>query len=47
MSDWHLHRSVREFPGRHNRRSLDTDEQMAVMAEGIAGKRLLYRELVA
>ena len=47
MSDKHLHRYVREFEGRHNQRSLDTDEQMAVMAEGIAGKRLPYAELIA
>ena len=47
MSAKHLHRYVREFEGRHNQRSLDTDEQMAVMAEGIAGKRLPYAELIA
>lgn len=47
MSEKHLHRYVREFEGRHNQRSLDTEEQMAVMAEGIAGKRLPYAELIA
>ena len=46
MSDKCLHRYVREFEGRHNQRSLYTEDMMAVMAEGIAGKRLPYAQLI-
>ena len=46
MSAKHLPRYVREFEGRHNQRSLDTEEQMAVMVEGIKGKRLPYADLI-
>ena len=43
----HLHRYVDEFAGRHNLRSLDTMEQMGLIAKGCVGKRLPYKELVA
>ena len=47
MSAKHLHRYVTEFEGRHNRRPLDTTDQMAVMAKGADGKRLRYADLIA
>ena len=43
----HMQRYVNEFAGRHNARPRDTLDQMAGMAEGMVGKRLMYRELVA
>lgn len=46
LSEQHLHRYVNEFAGRHNIRELDTIEMMGVMAEGMAGQRLTYRDLV-
>lgn len=47
MSDKHLHRYVNEFAGRHNIRDLDTVAQMTVIARGMVGKRLRYKDLVA
>ena len=47
MSEKHLQRYVDEFCGRHNMRSLDTIDQMRIMAKGMDGKRLRYRDLVA
>lgn len=47
MSRAHLHRYINEFAGRHNIRPLDTIEQMKRLAEGMRGKRLTYRDLVA
>lgn len=47
MSTKHLHRYVNEFAGRHNIRESDTIEQMAFLAQGVVGKRLPYRELIA
>ena len=47
MSAKHLQRYVDEFSGRHNMRCLDTIDQMKVMAKGMDGKRLRYRDLVA
>ena len=47
MSTKHLHRYVTEFEGRHNRRPLDTADQMSRMAKGSDGKRLRYQDLVA
>ena len=47
MSDKHLHRYVNEFAGRHNIRDLDTVAQMVVIARGMVGKRLRYKDLVA
>ena len=47
ISPQHLHRYVNEFAGRHNIRDLDTLVQMTVIAQGMVGKRLKYKELVA
>ena len=47
MSHKHLQRYVDEFSGRHNIRSLDTIKQMEVMVNGMDGKRLKYKDLVA
>ena len=47
MSEKHLDRYVTEFEGRHNRRPLDTAEQMAAMARSADGKQLRYQDLVA
>ena len=42
----HLHWYVVEFAERHNIRDLDTIEQMVLLARGMEGKRLRYRDLV-
>lgn len=47
VSAKHLGRYVREFAGRHNIRDMDTVAQMALLARGMVGKRLRYRDLVA
>ena len=47
MSEKHLGRYVSEFSGRHNDRRRDTLDQMARIAQGMVGKRLMYRDLVA
>ena len=47
MSPKHLQRYVDEFAGRHNIRRSDTMDQMMALAEGMAGKRLRYRDLIA
>ena len=46
MSGKHFHRYVTEFEGRHNRRPLDTTEQMAIMAKSADGKQLRHQDLV-
>ena len=46
MSHKHLHRYIKEFAGRHNRRPMDTEAQMSLMAKQGVGKRLRYKELV-
>ena len=43
----HLQRYVSEFSGKHNIRSEDTAAQMAAVAAGLVGRRLLYRDLTA
>ena len=47
MSEKHLDRYVGEFAGRHNARPSDTIDMMGQVAKGMAGKRLLYRDLIA
>ena len=46
MSAKHLPRYVTEFEGRHNRRPLDTADQMSRMAKEADGKQLRYQDLV-
>ena len=43
----HCDRYVAEFAGRHNVRPRDTIDMMAHMAQGIVGRRLRYRDLIA
>ena len=38
---------VQEFAGRHNLREQDTIDQMASVSDGMEGKRLRYRTLIA
>ena len=40
-------RYVQEFAGRQNLREQDTIEQLAALSEGMDGKRLRYRTLIA
>ena len=47
ISPKHLNRYVQEFAGKHNIRDADTLARMTVLAAGLAGKRLMYRDLVA
>ena len=47
MSPKHLDRYVQEFAGKHNIRDLNTATQMAAVAAGLIGKRLMYKSLVA
>ena len=47
MSPKHLDRYVRQFAGKHNFRDMDTLAQMAAVAAGLIGRRLLRRDLVA
>ncbi len=47
MSPKHLNRYVTEFAGKHNVRDLDTLAQMTALVAGLAGKRLMLRDLVA
>jgi len=47
LSPKHLQRYVNQFAGRHNIREMDNIEQMAAVVEGMAAKRLRYRELIA
>ena len=47
MSVKHLKRYVTEFAGRHNVRDKDTAMQMALLAKGMVGKKLRYRDLTA
>ena len=47
ISPKHLDRYVREFAGKHNLRQLDTLDQMRRVVRGLAGKRLMYQELIA
>ena len=47
MSNKHLQRYVDEFVGRHNLRTLDTDDQMGSLVSSMEGKRLRYSDLIA
>ena len=47
ISPKHLQRYVIEFAGKYNIRDADTIAQMNAMVAGMAGKRLMYRDLVA
>ena len=47
MSRKHLHRYLAEFSGRHNIRPMDTLDQIIAMSDGMNGKRLKYKDLVA
>lgn len=47
ISPKHLNRYVVEFARKHNVRDLDTLAQMAALAAGLAGKRLMWRDLTA
>ncbi len=47
LSPKHLDRYVQEFAGRHNIRELDTLKQLGAIGDGMAGKRLRYRQLIA
>ena len=46
ISPKHLNRYVQEFAARHNIRDKDTIDQMRSMVEGMANKRLKYRDLI-
>ena len=46
MSKKHLKRYVNEFVGRHNRRPLDTNDQMSALVRGMESKRLKYADLI-
>ena len=47
LSPKHLNRYVNEFTGRHNLRENDTIDMIGALADGMQGKRLRYRELIA
>ena len=47
MSMKHLGRYITEYVGRHNKRPLDTDDQMGALVQGKEGKRLTYALLIA
>ena len=47
LSAKHLQRYINEFAGRHNIRPADTLMQMGLIAKGLAGKRLRYKDLIA
>lgn len=46
FSPKHLQRYVDQYAGRHNMRELDTIDQMSLVVEGMAGKRLTYKKLI-
>ena len=47
LSPKHLDRYVQEFAGRHNIREQDTADQLATIGDGMNGKRLRCRQLIA
>ncbi len=46
LSPFHLQKYVNEFAGRYNQRPLDTIDQMRLMAAGLVGKQLTYKDLI-
>ena len=46
MSEKHLQCYLNKFFGWHNRRGLDTINQMAAISRGLVGKRLGHQDLV-
>ena len=46
VSKKHLNRYVQTFAGKHNRRDMDTLDQMQGIVADLIGRRLLYRDLV-
>ena len=46
LSPFHLQKYVNEFAGRHNQRPMDTIDQMRLMAAGLVGKLLTYKDLI-
>ena len=47
LSRHHLQRYIDEFAGRHRIRDKDTLEQMHILARGMIGKRLRYKDLIS
>ena len=47
MSPKHLPRYVNELAGRHNMRGGDALQRMSIVAQGLEGKRLRFKDLVA
>ena len=47
LSPKHLDRYIQEFAGRHNLREQDTIDQLTAISDGMDGKRLRYRTLIA
>ena len=43
----HLHRFINKFAGRLNIRDMDTIDMMSGIVQGMVGKRLMYKSLVA
>lgn len=46
ISPKHLHRCVDEFSTRHSLRKLDTIDAMRIVAQGMIGKQLKYKDLI-
>ena len=47
VSHEYLDHYVSEFQSRHNRRSDDTEDQMASLVKGMEGRHLRYQRLIA
>ena len=47
LSPKHLDRYIQEFAGRHNLREQDTIDQLTAISDGMRGKRLRYKQLIA
>ena len=46
ISGEHLHRYINEFAGRHSIRDCDTADMVGIVAENMAGQRLVYHDLI-